>query len=456
MGIDSMCKCDKNNICLMEKAEISSQSPKEINQIRLNLLNSQSKTKSKNRRKSQELKNSFQISGKIEQFLTPKKMDKMNDLEEDNNLLNTEKNTIQSFNPMSNRSNTPYNTNTLLVDIPFNSINIENNIDNNNSNLISNNKNNNIDILFEQISQIEDNNDLDKKLLFNRGSKNNLEELINMLNKDTKYNKDKNNDFKKIIIDYNGEQCLYNGELDKNKKINGKGLIYFVSGKKIEGNFIDGKLNGFGTYTDEFGTIYSGNFDNGILNGEGKIIKIKENIDKSINSTQKNDNLFNKITYIGNIKNFKKEGHGQEMCAEYVYEGNFHKNMKNGKGKIRFINTGDCYEGIFTNDKITGYGNYTWANKHQFIGEFIEGDMNGKGHYKWPDGSEYKGEYVNNIKEGVGEFKWSNGAIFKGKFHNGKPNGKGLIVYKGYEINAEFKNGHFVGNLKSILQNIKE
>jgi hypothetical protein len=344
---------------------------------------------------------------------------------------------------MSNRSNTPYNTNTLLVDIPFNSIHIENNIDNNNSNLISNNKNNNIDILFEQISQIEDNNDLDKQLLFNRGSKNNLEELINMLNKDTKYNKDKNNDFKKIIIDYNGEQCLYNGELDKNKKINGKGLIYFVSGKKIEGNFIDGKLNGFGTYTDEFGTIYSGNFDNGILNGEGKIIKIKEKIDKSINSTQKNDNLFNKITYIGNIKNFKKEGFGKEIGPDYIYEGNYHNDMKNGKGKITFLNMGDYYEGDFINDKITGFGKYIWSNKHEYIGDFIEGDMNGKGKYKWPDGNEYEGEYVNNKREGEGKFKWNNGDVFKGLFHDGKPYGKGIMIRKGITYKGEFIKGNF-------------
>ena len=451
-----MCKCEKQNICLMKKTEITNLSQKEISQNKPYYFNSPTKTKNKGRRKSQELKNSYQMSGKISQFLSPNKMDKIEDLEEENYLQNTAKNTLRSCNPTSNRSNTPYNTNTLLVDNPFNSINIENNKDNNNNNsnfISNNNNNNNIDILFEDISKIDDNNDIDKKLPFTRES---LEEMINMINKDNKNKNNDNKDFKKFLIDYNGEQCLYNGELDKNKKICGKGLIYFLTGKKLEGNFIDGKLNGFGNYTDEYGTIYSGNFNNGILNGEGKIIKIKETFDKSVNSTKKNVNLLNKVTYIGNIKNFKKEGYGKELCSQYIYEGYFHRDMKNGKGKIKFINTGDCYEGIFTNDKITGYGHYIWANKHQYIGEFIDGEMNGNGHYKWPDGSEYKGDYVNNIKEGFGEFKWSNGAVFKGKFHKGKPNGKGIMEYKGKKVFATFKNGHLDGNFKSIFRNFKE
>ena len=74
-----------------------------------------------------------------------------------------------------------------------------------------------------------------------------------------------------------------------------------------------------------------------------------------MNSARK---LINKITYTGNIQNFKREGFGNEICTEYIYEGNYHNDMRNGKGKIKFINTGDSYEGDFLNDKITGYGEY--------------------------------------------------------------------------------------------------
>jgi len=437
--VGSMCKCEKESLCMMKKSEIIKQYPEEISQA----------YRPKSQNKTKQLKNSFQISGKITEFISPNKIE---EIEDENNLLNTAKNSFPSNNAMTTRTNAPNIS--IFSDIPFNTIEIQNNNDNNNSNIMMNK--NKIDIIFEQISKIED-NDIDKKFLFNRGSKYSIEELLNLFNKDSK-NKNKNSKdnnnyskYKPIIIDYEGEKCLFNGELEESKKLKGHGLLYFVSGKKLEGNFIDGKLNGHGKYTDENGTFFEGYFDHGELNGEGKIIKINDNND-SINSTKKN--ILNKVTYNGQIKNFLKEGFGKEVSIEYIYEGNFHNDMKNGKGKIKFINTGDSYEGEFTNDKITGYGNYKWSNKHQYIGDFIEGEMNGKGYYKWPDGTEYNGEYVNNIKEGYGEFKWSNGAIFKGKFHNGKPNGKGIMIYKGHSFNAEFKNGHFVGDLKSILKSI--
>ena len=417
--LDSMCKCEKRNICLMQNTEIVSKNLKEINN------NKHSKSPNKNK----DLKNSFQISGKITEFISSNKIEQ---IEDDIYLLNTAKNTIPSNNPISNRSN-PQN-NSSFNDIQLNSFHIENNNDKNKGD------NNKVDYTFEQISKIEDNND-NKKSLFTRGSKNNLEELLNTLNKESKTNKNNNNkdinnkeisENKKSIID-DKEKCLDN---DDDKQNIGK----------------TSQLNGYAKYTDENGTFYEGYFDNGKLNGEGIIIKRIDNNNESDNS-MKSDEV-NKITYVGNIKNFKKEGFGKETSIEYKYEGQFHNDMKNGKGKIHFVNTDDFYEGEFTNDKITGFGKYIWANKHEYIGDLIDGEMHGKGKYKWPDGSEYIGQYINNIKEGEGEFKWSNGAVFKGNFTNGKPNGKGIMSYKGHNFDAEFKKGKFVGNLKSILKSI--
>ena len=423
---DSMCSCDNKNLSLMKNSELSREIPKDINST--NQFNSASKNK--------ELKNSLQI-GKITQFLTPNKIDEN---EEENILLNTAKNTIPSNNALSNRSNGLNNSE--FIDIPLESIQLE--------------KNNYTDIIqddqkgenfFGQVSKIEE-NETDNKYLYNRKSKNSLKELIQVFNKEINNNINKNYKENNLIINYEGEQCLYNGELDNKYQLNGEGCLKFKNGKIIEGNFIDGKLNGFGKYTDENGNYYEGEFTNGELNGNGKIIKIKENINnKSMNSTRK---LLNKVIYTGIIKNFKKEGLGKEICSDYIYEGNFQNDMKNGKGKINFINTGDFYEGEFTNDKITGYGKYIWANKHQYIGDFIDGEMNGKGKYKWPDGSEYMGEYVNNKREGEGKFKWSNGTIFEGIFHNGKPKGKGKMTYKGTSVNSEFKDGHLKVEKKEL------
>ena len=412
--IDSMCSCEKNNLYKRENTEILREFPKEINQTII--IKSQSKNK--------ELKNSFQNSGKITQFISPNKME---EVEEENNLLNTAKNTMPSNNAMSNRSNAQNNS--IFFDIPLESI--EDN--NNNSHIIQENKKN--ESLFGQMSKIED-NEIDTKILYTKKSKKSLRNLINVFNffniesklDDTNININKNKE-KKLKNDCNEDnQYLFKDNEKKN------------SLKKLNENISNKKLNGFCKYTDENGNYYEGIFNNGELNGNGKIIKIKENNDKDINSTKQ---IINKITYKGNIKNFKKEGYGNEICNEYIYEGNFHNDMKNGKGKIKFIKTGDYYEGDFTDDKITGYGKYIWSNKHEYIGDFNEGEMNGKGIYKWPDGSEYEGEYINNKREGKGKFKWSNGAIFEGIFHDGKPDGKGIMNYKGNSFNSEFKKGHF-------------
>ena len=411
--VSSMCSCEKNNLYKTSYSEILKENPKEISHTNTN------KSPNKN-------KNSLQFS-KITQFLSPNKIE---EIEEDINLLNTEKNTFPSNNALSNRSNA-HNI-SIFFDVPLESIQIE---DNNKSNINKDNKK--LENMFGQMSIIEEKNDIDKNILYKNESKRSLQNIINSFNAFNIFNVESKLDNTNINInnssvneerrdknDLYREECLSKNELnDKNDK-----------------NNLNQNLDGFGKYIDENGNYYEGYFNNGELNGEGKIIKIKENNnDKSINSTKK---IINKVTYMGSINNFKKEGFGKETCYEYIYEGNFHNDMKNGKGKINFVNNGDYYEGIFTNDKISGYGKYIWNNKHQYIGDFIDGEMNGKGKYIWPDGSEYDGEYVNNKREGKGKFNLSNGVIFEGIFHNGKPKGKGKMLYNGSSVNSEFKDGH--------------
>ena len=237
-------------------------------------------------------------------------------------------------------------------------------------------------------------------------------------------------------IMYNGEQGIFNGELIKTNPLNGKGVLQLNNGKIYEGEFVDGMLNNYGKYTDEEGTIYEGVFKNGILNGKAKIITLKLNKNSS-----KSKDILDTVTYNGDVKDLKKEGLGKEVCNDYIYEGEFHNNMKNGKGKIKYIQTGDTYEGEFKNDEINGNGTYKWINNSQYTGNFKNGKMNGEGTFKWPDGSEYSGEYVNGIKNGIGQFQWSDGNVFKGVFKNGKPSGLGLAETYDSTFNVKFKNG---------------
>ena len=287
-------------------------------------------------------------------------------------------------------------------------------------------------------------------------NKNNVDEdLFNMMNSKDKENGGENE------IEFEGEKCLFNGILDDKINISGKGKINLKDGRTYEGTFVDGKLEGEGTYINNKGDIYIGGFIGGKLNGYGKIIQKRENINKSnggneqenINNKDNNDD--NNLVYEGEIKDFKREGHGVEKCPEYVYEGNFHDDMKNGQGSIKYLKLGRKYEGEFKNNEITGYGYLIYENKQTYKGNLVDGKKEGKGKYIWPDGSEYEGEYKNDIREGEGSLKWANGLIFKGKFHNGRPEGKGKLYSKNSIKDVEYRKGKIFGNLNETIKDLK-
>ena len=281
-----------------------------------------------------------------------------------------------------------------------------------------------------------------------------VEDLVNLMNMSERDNENDNNN----LIDYNGEKCIFKGKLEDKENINGKGIINLKDGRKYEGTFLNGKLEGNGIYTSSEGVIYEGNFINGILVGKGKITKFLENDIKSNGNCDKKDDNKDinkyKIIYEGDIKDFKKEGKGIEICSEYEYKGDFHDDMKHGKGSIIYFNTKQKYKGDFKENNLTGYGIFEWENKQTYEGDVVNGKMEGKGIYKWTDGSEYNGEYKNNIREGKGAFKWANGVIYQGFFANGKPLGKGMIVKGDKSINAEYKNGKFIGDLKESFRQL--
>ena len=259
--------------------------------------------------------------------------------------------------------------------------------------------------------------------------------LINNMNKGKGENHTKEEG---QVIEYKGEKYLYIGELDKNQKPTGFGVLYTTKGKKYEGNFSKGSLLGLGRYIDEEGTCYEGIFQNNNLVGKGKIIKYNEN---------------NKITnYFGDVVDFKKNGKGEEVCEDYKYKGEFLDDLRNGYGQLEFLQNGDLYEGEFKEGEITGKGLYIWNNKQQYKGDFVKGIKHGKGKYKWPDGFEYEGEYNNGIREGLGTYKWKDGRVFKGRFKNGKPDGKGKLTYNGKTINCEYKDGKPTTNIKKLLK----
>lgn len=84
-----------------------------------------------------------------------------------------------------------------------------------------------------------------------------------------------------------------------------------------------------------------------------------------------------------------------------TYEGGFHENTFNGKGKL-------------TNSKGV------------YIGDFKDGQQNGYGEYSWKDGSIYRGYFRNGEREGDGEYyNAKNQSIARGHWKKGLLNGNG-------------------------------
>ena len=450
-----------------------------LKENRKNMLDIHPRQKARKNRRYTETKNSFQITKETSntgQIFSNQIIAYINDnksfLKNENNNSNNNPNTYRSTNVQSNinkkTNNISFNNNDNSINNNFNKNNITVEKKNNESSIYDDNRDsfikmeNNIieeDYKFDrdlvlQFSKIEEKMEKSVESAKEKNQSNmnldnaNIEDLMDLMEK-------KNIESEGTIIEYEGEKCLYKGHLENKNNISGKGKIYFKDGRIFEGNFVDGKLDGEGKFISSNGDIFEGFFIGGKILGKGVIIKAREDSSKShINSCKEEDNDIDKIIYKGDIKDFKKEGFGMEYCSDYKYEGNFHNDMKNGKGVLTYLKSKDKYEGDFKDDKITGKGYYIWENGHSYKGDFIDGKMHGNGLYRWPDGSEYEGEYKENIREGKGRFKWKNGIYFEGNFVDGKPNGKGKMIYENEFINVEYKDKKFVGDLKETMRNL--
>ena len=264
------------------------------------------------------------------------------------------------------------------------------------------------------------------------------EEIPILLNTMNSNQGEKNTKEEGEIIELKGKKCLYKGQMDNNHNPCGFGELYTQNGEKYEGNFCLGKLIGLGRYINKEGICFEGIFKNNDLVSKATIIYLNE----------KNQ----KIYYFGEVSNFAKNGMGKEITDEYRYTGYFVDNLREGDGRIEFLENGELYEGEFTKGKINGKGLYIWSNKNVYKGDFVNGIKHGKGKYKWPDGCEYEGDYNNGEREGYGTYKWKDGRIFTGRFKSGVPDGKGKLTYKGKCVNIEYRNGKPIQDIKTLFR----
>ena len=136
-----------------------------------------------------------------------------------------------------------------------------------------------------------------------------------------------------------------------------------------------------------------------------------------------------------------KKNHMSGVCAI--------GNCEEGTGLFLFDN-GDIYTGDFKDsddirDGKGGYfhgkGNYTWADRTSYVGEYKDDLKSGHGMHIWSDGSKYTGSWNNDYIEGFGTYTYFNNNTYVGEWEDGVKHGTGRYdIYdaflKKYLINA--------------------
>ena len=247
----------------------------------------------------------------------------------------------------------------------------------------------------------------------------------------------------------------YEGEIS-NKKPNGKGIYYSVSGEIKEGTFVDGRLNGKGKMTLNNGFFIEGDFIDDELNGYGKTININGEVyegefKKGIREGKGKLILSNEDRFEGNFYKGKFEGYGKFISKNgESYKGEFREGIPNGNGYKKYIDNSE-YEGNFKDGKENGFGIKKWKDGQIYEGEFLEGRKNGKGKQIFRDGQKYEGNFVDDHYNGNGEYLWPDGLKYIGEFKDDKVEGKGILIwpngdkYEGFFIEGKY-NGFGVEN----------
>jgi hypothetical protein len=221
----------------------------------------------------------------------------------------------------------------------------------------------------------------------------------------------------------------YEGEI-LNSQLHGKGTYVWPNGHIYEGHYNEGKRNGYGVYKWAHGEYYEGDWLNGIRHGSGYYLWIDGR------------------KYNGEFSFGKLHGKGFFSWPDgHQFDGEFKENSIHGFGKMSYPNgdskegkwenaefisgkvfitydSGNTYDGYFSNNYRNGEGCYTWSDGTKYTGNFLNGERSGKGIYTNPDGKKYTGNFLNGNFHGYGKMTWSNGDYFEGNWENGKRLGK--------------------------------
>jgi len=107
-------------------------------------------------------------------------------------------------------------------------------------------------------------------------------------------------------------------------------------------------------------------------------------------------------SYAGACVDGLAEGTGHAVgTAEY--RGEFRAGRKHGKGVKAWAN-GDRYEGEFFEDRLEGFGVYSFGRGpwqgERYEGDYVAGQRHGHGVYRWTTGDVYRGPWREDVATG--------------------------------------------------------
>jgi hypothetical protein len=126
------------------------------------------------------------------------------------------------------------------------------------------------------------------------------------------------------------------------------------------------------------------------------------------------------------------------LVARYV--GTMVAGAPDGQGTLYFVNDGEQYTGDFADGFRQGHGKQLLSNG-TFEGEFVRNMRNGRGVYVWNTGDRYDGNWVNGKREGKGDLLTKDGYRYVGDFANNMRQGNGVVIAPdGTRVQGRFEN----------------
>ncbi|GAB0196609.1 radial spoke head 10 B-like [Grus japonensis] len=289
-----------------------------------------------------------------------------------------------------------------------------------------------------------------------------------------------------IVKSYEGEKLhgLYEGEgfasfeggntykgMFSGGLMHGQGTYTWADGVKYEGTFVKNVLMFSGRYTWNDGSIYEGSIKNGVRHGFGFFrsgtcpvsyigywCKGKRHGKGTVYYDQERTSW-----YSGDWVNNIKEGWGMRCYKSgNIYEGQWEKNVRHGKGRMRWFTANQEYMGQWVYGIQHGYGTHIWFLKrmpvsqyplrNEYIGDFVNGERHGHGKFIFASGAVYDGEWVCNKKHGKGKFVFKNGRVYEGEFIDDH-----IVEYPAFQVdamNAEELNAICTGSHLGTVENI--